>query len=329
MDTRERDDILDALRSAQRALRKAEKALVQAPVTDNSDEDVRDSRDEATSGDPAEKALSDFLFGAAAKAKQYEEQDPQSFRARFEPMRDELLGFVLTKRMVQESPKGSGTVQLDPTDGTQTYEKCLKACTENNINQTELMRPFVESADLKNWGDVNVNVDLVLMRYETPGPVTTHVDEAALQGLMEGARKTPGAVDRTQAALREAGIGWDMADANGNLATELTVPGVKGQWAACIDTRRIVAEIVGRLSIVEVDYGSKQQGWWDAARLDHGLPIQLLPIVRNKDPSIVCHRDDVRDIEHWAAQLPGWYDGDDDSPTPLVFRDALPDDILS
>ena len=322
MDQRTRNEIQDALRSADRALRLAEEALLREPI-----DDVQDSRIQNTVA-PAEKALSDFLFAAAEEAKVFEEQDPQSFRTHVEPMRADLLRFVLVKQMYQSSPRGSGTVQLDTTDATQTYEKCLQVCTETGINQTELMTPFVERAGFKNWGDVDVTTDLVLMRYETSTAVEAHLDVGQLQGLMRAARKTAGAVDRVQAALREAGVQWNVADDAGNLADTLGVSGVKGQWVVCIPVLEVADTVIGLLAVVEVDYDSEQEGWWDAARLDHNLPSVLLPIIRGKERRVVCQRVEVENLEDWAAKLPGWSGETDTHPTPLVVREAQADDIL-
>jgi hypothetical protein len=322
VDQRTRDEIQEALRSADRALRLAEKALLRVPV------DAPESETEGPAADPAEQALSDFLFGAVEQAKVFEEQDPQSFKARVVPMLDDLLRFVLSKQMYQAGPRGDGTTNLDTTTATQTYEKCLRACTENSLNHTEVMTPFVQGATLKNWGDVDVDIDLVIMRYETPGHVTAHVDEAELAALVEAARTVAGAVDRIQTALREQGIDWKVSNDSGQLITELHVSGPKGQWAATIPTGDVVTAIFNRLSVVEVDYDNPQEGWWDAARTDHDLPQQLLPIVRGKESSIICHRSDIAKIEGWAANLPGWADGTETSPTPLILRDAHEVDIL-
>lgn len=329
MDAQERDDVLETLRSAQRALRSAEKALVRLSTDDVAPRNRNADRPDTVAAAPAERALREFLFAAAAQAKQFEESDPQSFRARVITRLEELLRFLLSKQMIQETRKGSGTIQLDPTTATQTYERCLKACTENNLSQTDIMRAFVAQYEAKNWGDVDVETDLVFMRYETPGPITAHLNPSDLRKLVEAARKVPGAVDRCASSLRESGVLWEVSDEkSGTLADTMVVSGVQGQWAACVNTTAIVRHVVSLLSVVEVDYNSQQQGWWDDARIAHDLPNQLLPIIRNKDPMIVCHRTDIAGIEDWAASIPGWYEGSDDAPTPLIFRDAVIDDIL-
>lgn len=320
------DEAIEAIRSAVRALRAAERALklarqaTPAPVATEPEGLTKDA------ADPAEKALYDFLFKAAQDAKEFEEQDPQAFRTHFEAKQEDLLEAILRGDMFQTGPKGSGMVSLDNTDGTQMYEVCLRAMRKNNIHQTDLIRPFVEAAEFKNWGDVDTSNDVVIMRYETPGPVEAHLDESQLASLMEAARKSPGAVDRCRSRLTEQGIHWDVSNAkHGSLDLDLKVDGVCGKWTACIPADKVMTEIVSRLGVVEVDYDATTEGWWDAARVDHNLPQKLLPIIRGKEPRIVCLREDLAPMETWAADLPGWYDGDS---TPLILRDAVADDIL-
>lgn len=332
MDGRTLDEVVKALRSAVRALRAAEKALLHSPRDEAAP--VRDSEianePPAPQVDPAEKALMDYLSAAAEHAKLFEEQDPQSFRAQFEPMKRDLHEAVLKGDMYQVGPAGAGMISFDNTPGTTLYEQCLRAMRANKLHAGDLVAPYVEQPQIKNWGDVDSDCDLVFMRYETPGTVTAHLNEGKLNQLMEAARRVPGAVDRCRSALTAQGVVWEVSDPRtGKLACEMQVSGVEGKWAACLDANQVLADVVGRLAVVEVDYDNNQEGWWDAARIDRSLPQQLLPIIRGKEKSIICHRSEIDKIEDWAATMPGWYEGTEEHPTPLVIRDAVTDDILN
>jgi len=319
------DEAIEAIRSAVRALRAAERALKLAQSAPQAP-DASPSEVQPGVSDPAERALLDYIVTTVQQFKDYEEQDPQSFRKLFDPMRDDLLSGIVKGDMYQVSARGKGMVSFDNTEGTTLYETALKVMRENNIHQPDLLQPFVNEAELKNWGDVSADADLVIMRYETSGPQTLRLDEAQLQSLMEAARKTPGAIDRTRVGLAEAGIQWAVSDVrSGIVDSAVEVTGVNAKWAACIPSADVLRAVAGLLSVVEVDYENQQQGWWDLARADRDLPQQLLPIIRSKEPSIVCHRSDIGPIEEWASGIPGWYD---DNSTPLCMRDAVLDDIL-
>ena len=65
-----------------------------------------------------------------------------------------------------------------------------------------------------------------------------------------------------------------------------------------------------------------------AESIASSLPRQMLPIVRGKNKKVVFLRSEADKVEDWAVTLPGRYDGSD-NPTPLIVRDAVPNDILS
>ena len=329
MDARALDEVVKALRSAARALRAAEKALLQSP----SDAAPAFTEEPVAIGDPTtdprEKALSDFLFAAVAHAKQYEEQDPQSFRANYEPLKDSIREASLRGDMYQIGPKGSGMVSFDNTTATHMYEKCLAGMQNTGLPSSDIVASYVDAPVFKPWSEVDVENDLVLMRYETPGPIEANLDEAQLSVLAEAARQSPGAVDRCRSALADAGVTWAAFEATGALVTTMTLTGVNGQWAACADTNDILSNVLSRLSVIEIDFDNEQQGWWDAARQDRAIPQKLLKIIRNQEKDAICHRTEIDKIEDWAASLPGWYEGvNDASPTPLIMRDAVANDIL-
>ena len=330
MDTRTVDEVVKALRSAVRALRAAEKALLQAPSGTATPALPSEPPCSEPASAPAEQALDAFLLAAAESARTFEEQDPQSFRVRFDPLKEDLFQALLKGDMYQSSSKGAGMVSLDNTAGTEFYEQCLKGMRVTELEASDILLPHLESADLKTWGDVDPETDLVFMRYETTGDVEANLDPDELQALMEEARKVPGAIDRIRSSLADKGIRWEMSNARtGDLATSLFVSDVEGKWVASFNATALLNDIVGRLAVVEVDNDAVQEGWWDAARSDRDIPRQIVPIVRSKEPSIICHQSDIENIEDWAAGLPGWYDGTDDSPTPLVMRNAVSNDILS
>ncbi len=331
MDERTRAEVIKALRSAVRALRAVEQAIAQAPAGPVTAPSVPSP--EAPSApvvDPVEAALSDYLKSSASSLKQNEEQNPESFLSKARSKLADLLRFAMNKQMFQEGPKGSGATSLDPTLATQTFEKLLKVMTETGLNQTDLLQPFVNALAPKNWGDVNVDEDLVLYRYETPGPVTGSLDQSAFEPLVEAARAVPGALDRTATALKADHIAWEPTDVKtGTINCTITLNNVEAKWCGCVPTSDVLGSVVSHLSILEVDPANQQQGWWDAARIASSLPAQVLPIIRGKEKKVTFLRNDADKVEDWAASLPGWYDGPPDNPTPLIVRDAVSNDILS
>lgn len=260
-----------------------------------------------------------------------EEQDPAVFAQKAQAQQDDLLRFILVKQMFQSGPKGAGAIGLDPTEATRVYEQALKAMTENGINQTEVMTPFIHNLLPKHWGDVDPDKDLVVFRYETPGPVTGHLDMAALKPLVEAARKAPGSLDRVSKRLAaECAVAWEPVEGKtSQINCAVVLSNVEAKWCACVDASAVVEAVVARLAVVEVDPGNTQEGWWDAARLDTSIPQAVLPVIRGQQPKVLCLKSDIDKIEDWAASLAGWYDGSELNPIPLIVRDAASSDILS
>jgi hypothetical protein len=333
MDERTRAEVIKALRTAVRALRAAEKAIVQAPATTGApatDPSAPASDPQAAQVDPVETALLNYIKDSAATLKKLEEQDPRFFVSKLQTKQADLLRFAMSKQMFQEGPKGAGATALDPTPATQTFEKLLKVMTETGINQTDLLAPFVNALVPKNWADVNVDEDLVLFRFQTPGPVKGSLNRQAFESLVEDARKVPGALDRVAALVKEDHIAWEPTDAKtGTINCAIVINNVDAKWCGCVPTSEVLASVVSHLSVIEVDDANQQQGWWDAARIAPSLPQQVLPIIRGKDKKVIFLRTDADKVEDWAGSLPGWYDGPEECPTPLIVRDAVSNDILS
>jgi hypothetical protein len=331
MDEQTRAEVIKALRSAVRALRAAEKAIVQAPASGApATAPSAPAEAQPPAADPAETALLNYIKDSVATLKKNEEQNPEFFVSKLHAKQSELLRFAMGKQMLQEGPKGAGAASLDPTPATQMFEKLLKVMTETGINQTDLLAPFVNALVPKNWGDVNVDEDLVLFRYQTPGPVKAGLSREVFEGLVEDARKVPGALERVAAQVKEDHIAWEPTDAKtGTINCGVVIDNIDAKWCGCVQTSDVVGAVVSHLSVIEVDQENQQQGWWDAARIAPSLLPQVLPIIRGKDKKVVFLRSDADKIEDWASSLPGWYDGPEANPTPLVVRDAVSNDILS
>jgi hypothetical protein len=280
--------------------------------------------DEIEAPDP-KQALFDYVYDTAVQAKTAEESDPETFRLRFEPMQDRLLESAIRGDMYQQLPKGQGMVSFDNTEGTKVFETCLKVMREQGLHQPDLLRPFIRNANLKNWSDVNVDSDLVIMRYETSGPVIAYLDPSKLSSLMDDARAVPGAADQVRSSLDAEGIRWGVADSKGRPITTLEVVGCMGRWAACVPVDEVVVALVQLLGVIELNKEHDESAWYDAARTASGLPQPMLPMIRGKKPRIVCRKADMESIRSWAQSLSGWHTNES---TPLVMRDAVPDDIL-
>jgi hypothetical protein len=95
VDEHVRDEVVKALRLAVRSLRSAESALLRSPAP------VAPAPAPPAS---AEQVLLGQLRAVAAKAKAYQEQDPQSFRVCFDPRRDEILKLVCSRRPLLSPP---------------------------------------------------------------------------------------------------------------------------------------------------------------------------------------------------------------------------------
>ena len=337
-----RADIATALRAAARTLRAKGEALpavpavpeVEAPEAEAPEVAEAPAEPEPPEAAPVssqqETALANFIRESAAGLKQNEEQDPASFMGLVEAKKADLLRFATTKQMYQEGPKGSGATALDPTPATQTFERLLRVMTETGIDKVALLQPFIDALIPKNWGDVNVDDDLVLVRYETPGPVTGHLDRALLEPLVEAARAAPGSIDRAAVVLKDEHIAWEPTDVKtGTVNCAIVLDNVDAKWCAVTPTDFLLSTVVDYLSVLEVNSENTQQGWWDAARIAHALPAQLLPIIRGKDKKVIFLRSDADQVEEWAAALPGWSSEGDLSSTPLIVRDAVSNDILS
>lgn len=315
MDEQVRDEVVKALRSAVRSLRSAESALLRAPASSSPPAP-------APSAPPAEATLLKQLRAAAAKAKNYQEQDPQSFRVRYEPLKDELEKLVCSRQMLVLAGEGAkhAANTLEATDASRAFSQATKAMSVGRLQPADVLRPFVDQPTFKPWGDVDVTTDIVIFRFEHEGAVEVPLNEKKLQALVSKAREAPGAVERVQSVLAAAGIEWD----GGNT---LQAP-VHVKWCATIDVRNIVDAVAARFIVVERTEASPE--WWAAATAARDVPTAILPLIRGggatKEQKVLCQSSLADGIETWAAALPGWY-GTEDGANPLVLRNASKEDL--
>lgn len=301
MDEHVRDEVVKALRLAVRSLRSAESALL-APSRAPTPAPVPTQA-------PAEQKLLQRLRAAALKAKEYEEQDPQSFRVYYETIKEGLLKLVCSRQMLKAPEQAALT--LEATDATTAFSHALKAMNVGRLQPEDILRPFVDQPTFKPWGDVDVTTDVVICRYENKGSIEVPLD-AEVTALLGAC--APGAMERVQSVLTAAGIEWD-GDA-------LHVP-VHAKWCATIDCRSVFDALASRFIVVERTEASPE--WWAAASAAHDVPTAILSVVRAKEPRALCPSSLADAIETWASALPGWY-GEE---SPLILRNACKEDLAS
>ena len=320
------DEVVEALRSAVRSLRAAERVLLNVNQTEQPEVVQVTAPISSPEIDKNESALLSFILDSAKTVKAYEEEDPQSFLSRYLPMVDNLVEAVLKGEMYQSCQGGTGFVPLDNVGATTLFEKTLRGMRGNNLQAKDFIEKYVGNPSVKTWGDVDTNEDLVIFRFETDGPVEASMFLDNLAPLLERAKDVPGAVDRCRSAAMDSGVEAPLYDSTtGQVDPSLVVSGVTARWVASVPVSALIRDVVDVLSVIEVDDTSPSVGWWDAARASREIPDLMLPIVRGKDKSAVIRRADVADVESWAASLPDWYG---ELSNPIIFRNAMSNDIL-
>lgn len=324
MDEKTREEVIHALRSAARALRMAEQTLLRAPSAVPAPA-PQAALPAPTAEPPAVAALVAFIEQAATQCKQFEEQNPESFRRRLAGV--DLLKFLLDRKVYQVAPEGDGAVRPETYNAFTLMEKCFQVMTSTRIDAPQVLAPFIAAVETKNWNDVDQDVDLVLMRYKTDGDVEFKLDEQMLTRLVEDARKLPGAVQRAETLLSQKAVRWTPVS-NNEVSTTAFHQDVQANWAATINMQAVAQAIASMLALIEVAQNNDQIGWWDAASATADVPQAALPVVRGNETRILVQLAEANEVEDWAAKLPGWYDGPPDAPNPLLIRNITTDDIL-
>lgn len=75
---------------------------------------------------------------------------------------------------------------------------------------------------------------------------------------------------------------------------------------------------------IKIDWENYTESWWTAAHAalnDGSAPKFLRPILENS--SLVCELNvtpkEARQAHDWATSLPGWYEGPEHAPHPLLI----------
>jgi len=71
--------------------------------------------------------------------------------------------------------------------------------------------------------------------------------------------------------------------------------------------------------LIQVDYENNDDAWWDAARSSVDCPKVLQPIVHGNEDEVVVTARQLRQAEVWAGALPGWDEGPQFAPHPLLM----------
>lgn len=324
MDEQTRTDVIDALRDAAKALRLAEKALVTSPVVPVAAPSLTaPSVEPVVVSNPTEEALFQYVLSEAQTRKTFEESNSTSFGVLVADQGDELLKFAVDRRLYKVGPGASGTVRPEPTASRSVFERLLKTMTSCRLEANEALAAFTSKPDLKNWSDVNPEKDLVLMQYETPGPVEHQLDAAKLQVLVESARLAPGSVERAASRLKENHVRWDpiVRDA---VNPSIQIENVEARWSAVVDLTRIAQSLTEKLAAIDVDPAKSQSPWWPAAQADAMVPAEALPVVRGGERYLLLQSEAANEIENWASKLPGWFEDQ-----PLIIRDVSTEEVLS
>ncbi len=320
MDETTRAQIVDALRSAAGALRRAELALVRAPSADPVS---------PAPGGPVlegpERALFDFVKNEADRNKAFEESDPESFKLRLEAMNLDLLRFAVDRQTFVVGPKSAGAVSPEAVPAGNVFEKILKLLTAEGVNASEVLAPFVASPLVKNWSDVSPESDFTLVKYETEGPVPCLLDDQ-LGLLIQQAKLAPGAIERVVSALKDLQIEWTPF-VDGKLVNVFAHHHIEAKWCAVVDCLAIASAVAQMMSLVEVSE-VRDPVWWTAAAGSDSVPQPILEVIRGRKPSTVIKRAEADMINTWAAALPGWSDVSVPKTSPLSIRDLTVNDIL-
>jgi len=318
----DRTAVVDALRAAGRALRLAEKALLSSPTSSGPPSTTVDQTTAAESPLPAEEAgLEQFILGEATARKLYEETDPSGFSTSVAAQTN-LLDFAMDRKVYIVNKSSAGVVRPESTVARTLFERMLKLLAGCKLNSASVFEPFATKPDVKNTSDIVADVDLVLMMYETPGPVEHTLEVAQLQSLVEAARAVPGSVERVVSRLKSAGVRWEPI-VNAAVNPIIQLDNVEARWTACIDLHRVASSITQLLSAIDVDQTKTQSPWWVAAQAAAQIPTAVLPMIRGGETYLLMTREDANAVEDWAAQIQGWYEDQ-----PIIIRDINAEEVL-
>lgn len=318
----DRTAVVDALRAAGRALRLAEKALLSSPASSGPPSTAVDQTTAAESPLPPEEAgLEQFILGEATARKLYEETDPSGFSTSVAAQTN-LLDFAMDRKVYIVNKGSAGVVRPESTVARTLFERMLKLLAGCKLNSASVFEPFATKPDVKNTSDIVADVDLVLMMYETPGPVEHTLEVAQLQSLVEAARAIPGSVERVVSRLKSAGVRWEPI-VNAAVNPVIQLDNVEARWTACIDLHRVASSITQLLSAIDVDQTKTQSPWWVAAQAAAQIPTAVLPMIRGGETYLLMTREDANAVEDWAAQIQGWYEDQ-----PIIIRDINAEEVL-
>ena len=79
---------------------------------------------------------------------------------------------------------------------------------------------------------------------------------------------------------------------------------------------------------IVIDTENNGDRWWDAARdCDDDGPIALIrELLHGDDWSVELSGDEAREVMAFVATLPGWSEGDNRAPHPLLMSEENPDE---
>ncbi len=268
-----------------------------------------------------------FLSAEAERACAEEESEPTKATVLFEEKLPVIQTGALRGEMFQIGSEGSGITGYDDTPGTTRYEELIAGMRDNSLDPVNFVPPHVTHATLKHWSDVDTETDLVIFRYETPESHIEHeVDRSKLDKLVTMARANPGTIEEVVKSLRESGIDWDYAaGGTGEISNTLVISGVRGRWAACLQTEELLADVAAALAVIEVNQNVNSPAWFKSAT-ESEIPSPLLSIIRGKEPKAIVLRTDVPMLNEWAAEQTGWAEF---TETPITIRDASREDLYS
>lgn len=321
-DERKIQEVVNALRNARLAIQKAEQVILER--------NKPGAPDAPQQGQPAvptgESGLLNFLLTAAAKRKQYEEQDEASFAVHLDELHEDLLPIVLKHSQLEVSPGSMSVKPQEHVPAIDIFNKILKCATETNTKAADLFGPHLKEPELKTWGDFDPTQDLLVVKYETPAPIKHLVDAGALSAAVEKAKVEAGSVDRVVSALRAQHVEWTPFSDKGALNNVIVIKNVNAKWMAVVNLVAVGSELVDELSVVSAQPAPRRDAWWSAATASKDIPQCVLEVVRGRRNSTYIKRDEAQQVEAWATALPGWSDA---KVQPLVIRDAALNDILA
>jgi hypothetical protein len=70
-----------------------------------------------------------------------------------------------------------------------------------------------------------------------------------------------------------------------------------------------------------MDYENNTEDWWyNAHRCGRRIPQELRPLFETDDvQDVYVSQDRWHLVRDWCVSIPGWLDGPEHAPTPLIF----------